>query len=83
MFRLQPKGCHEPKVLELDLADLNLMALRVEEAMSHFGQIDILVNNGGVSYRGEVEMTDINVDQQVMNVNYFGQVALTKGNCKK
>ena len=80
LFVSQIKDAHEPKVIELDLVEFSLMALRIEEAMSCFGHIDILINNGGISYRGEVEMTSLDVDMQVMNVNYFGQVALTKGN---
>jgi dehydrogenase/reductase SDR family protein 7B len=37
------------------------------------------VNNAGVSYRGEVTETTLDVDAKVMNINYFGTVALTKG----
>lgn len=47
--------------------------------MDAFGHIDILVNNAGVSSRGSVMETDIAVDRRVMEVNFFGTVALTKG----
>lgn len=43
------------------------------------GRIDILVNNAGISYRGEIISTDVSVDIRLMVVNYFGQVAVTKG----
>ena len=41
--------------------------------------MDILVNNGGVSYRGTMLDTDLDVHVKVMTVNYLGQVALTRG----
>ena len=44
-----------------------------------YGRVDILVNNGGVSSRGEVADTLLNVYQRVMDVNFFGQIAITKG----
>ena len=47
--------------------------------MALHGRIDIIINNGGMSFRGEIIDTDLSVDQKVMAVNYFGQVALTKG----
>ena len=63
----------------LDLTDFGQLALKVEQALAFHGTVDILINNGGVSFRGEIGDTDLSVDQQVMAVNYFGQVALTKG----
>lgn len=44
------------------------------------GKIDILINNAGISYRGEVVNTNMDVDIKVMFTNYFAQIALTKGN---
>lgn len=40
--------------------------------------IDILINNAGISYRGEVISTDIDIDMKVMMSNYFSQICLTK-----
>ncbi len=66
-------------MLQLDLADLNNIPSKAEEALSMHGCVDILVNNGGISYRGIAVETTIEVDQRLMTVNYFGSVALTKG----
>ena len=55
------------------------IAGKAQEAVDAFGRIDILVNNAGVSSRGSVMETDIAVDRRVMEVNFFGTVALTKG----
>lgn len=38
-----------------------------------------MINNAGVSSRGDVLETDLAVDRKVMEVNFFGTVALTKG----
>ncbi|XP_064478972.1 dehydrogenase/reductase SDR family protein 7-like isoform X2 [Ornithodoros turicata] len=67
-----------PSILELDLADLKAIPAKAEEALGIHGRIDILINNGGISTRGDVLETDIQVHVKVMMVNYFGQVALTK-----
>jgi short-subunit dehydrogenase len=48
------------------------------EALDFFKGIDILINNGGISQRSKVEETDLEVDRKIMEVNYFGAVALTK-----
>lgn len=66
-------------VLKVDLGDLDTLKVKGEEAKALFGKIDILINNAGVSYRGSIEDTDIDVHKNVMTVNYFGQIALTKG----
>lgn len=61
------------------MADLKNIPKQATEALERFGQIDILINNGGISYRGEVVSTSIDVDMKIMMINYFGTVALTKG----
>lgn len=70
---------HSPKILPLDLSDAGSIAGKAQEALDAFGHVDILVNNAGVSSRGSVMETDIVVDRRVMEVNFFGTVALTKG----
>ncbi|KAK2187116.1 hypothetical protein NP493_179g05000 [Ridgeia piscesae] len=69
---------HEPKVLPFDLTDFDAAADKVEKAVGFHGCIDVLINNGGISSRGNVLDTLLDVHMKVMNVNYFGQVALTK-----
>lgn len=40
--------------------------------------IDILVNNAGISNRGSCQSTTIDVQRRIMEVNYFGTIALTQ-----
>jgi len=65
-------------VLPLDLTLFDSFAEKTLAAQNHFGHIDILVNNGGVSQRSFVKETDFAVDLAVMNTNYFGSIGLTK-----
>jgi short-subunit dehydrogenase len=39
----------------------------------------VLINNGGISQRSLVAETRLSVDRKIMEVNYFGNIALTKG----
>lgn len=66
------------KILELDLSNYSNFDSLVAEAISLFGKIDILINNGGVSQRSFVIDTSLDVDEQLMKTNYLGTVALTK-----
>ena len=66
------------KIIPLDLeteSDFNAVALK---AKSCFGGVDILINNAGISQRGRVEATEMNIDRRIMEINYFGNIALTK-----
>lgn len=76
------QGCDGSKervfVLPLDLTQFDLFSEKTAVAQSHYGRVDILVNNGGVSQRSLVKETDFAVDLAVMNTNYFGAVGLTK-----
>lgn len=66
-------------MLPLDLAELNSISDFVSRVLAVYNQVDILVNNGGISVRADVMSTAVDVDLKVMVVNYFGSVALTKG----
>jgi short-subunit dehydrogenase len=66
------------KVLPLDLMQSETFEKKVQEAISVFDQVDILINNGGRSQRSLVKDTVLQVDRDLMEVNYFGSVGLTK-----
>ncbi|MBN2165910.1 MAG: SDR family oxidoreductase [Marinilabiliaceae bacterium] len=50
----------------------------IDVAVDHFGQIDILINNAGISMRSLFIDTDIKVLKQLMDVNFWGAVYCTK-----
>uniref|UniRef100_A0A0R3RGJ8 Dehydrogenase/reductase SDR family member 7B n=1 Tax=Elaeophora elaphi TaxID=1147741 RepID=A0A0R3RGJ8_9BILA len=57
---------NEPVYKYLDITDPNGV------------RIDVLVNNAGLSMRGSCKDTPMDVHRQIMEVNYFGHVAITK-----
>ena len=65
-------------ILPLDLTRFDELPEKAERALAHFGRVDILVNNGGVSQRSLVKDTAFEVDQALININYLGTVRLTK-----
>lgn len=46
----------------------------IDKIMEHFQQIDVVINNAGVSMRGDFETVDPSVFKTVMEVNYLGAV---------
>lgn len=65
-------------ILPFDLKDTSNASALAAQVMNKFGRIDILINNGGYSQRAEAMETSIEIDRQLMEVNYFSYVNLTK-----
>lgn len=78
LVRSNCENQEEIKILPLDLTDSFGIQQKSKEAESFYGHIDILINCGGVSQRDKVLNTKIDVDRQIMEVNYFGSIILTK-----
>ncbi|MBL0341333.1 MAG: SDR family NAD(P)-dependent oxidoreductase [Bacteroidetes bacterium] len=62
----------------LDISSSGSIADFTTAVGSQFKTIDVLVNNAGISQRSKAEETSIEVDRRIMEVNFFGQVSLTK-----
>ena len=74
-------NCENPSqvhVLTLDLAETDQLEPKAKEAFDIVGHVDYLFNNGGISQRSEAIDTDMEVIRRVMEINFFGSVALTK-----
>jgi len=71
------------RVLTLDLAKGQNFEQTVAQAYAFYGQLDYLVNNGGISQRSLCLETQEAVDRQIMEVDYFGTIALTKRVAKR
>ncbi len=72
------KNDQEHFVLVLDLENSAVFNALAEEVKAKYGRIDCLINNGGISQRSEAHATALEVDRRLMEVNYFGNIALTK-----
>jgi len=74
---------------ELQQAGINNLALAadvsvesdvrtlIEQTIAHFGRLDILINNAGVSMRSLVADTEPAVFRKLMDINYMGTVNAT------
>ncbi|MBU6325778.1 MAG: SDR family oxidoreductase, partial [Bacteroidetes bacterium] len=49
----------------------------IHETVSHFGQIDVLINNAGISMRALLRDLHTDVLRQVMDTNFWGTVYCT------
>jgi len=72
------KNSAQVAIMTLDLAFTDTLEMAAQSAVAIYGHVDILVNNGGISQRSLAKDTSIEVDKQLMNINYFGSIALTK-----
>jgi dehydrogenase/reductase SDR family member 7B len=69
--------CDEPSrhvVRPLNVTDMDA----IRHAAREVGEVDILVPSAGVSQRSLAAETDLSIDRAIMEVNYFGTIALTK-----
>jgi len=65
-------------VAPLDLENEASILDAFQLASKQFSRIDILFNNGGISQRGFALDTPIEVDRKIMQIDFLGQVYLTK-----
>lgn len=71
-------GAGSALVQPLDLAQHAYIPAAVERVLKQVGKIDVLINNGGISQRALALETALEVDKKLMDINYFGTIALTK-----
>ncbi len=50
----------------------------IDAAIERFGQIDVLINNAGISMRALFKELDLNVIRTLMDVNFWGTVYCTR-----
>lgn len=73
-------NCEHPEsvsILSLDLEDFDKAQITVNQALEAFGEIDILLNSGGISQRSLIKNTEFGVYKKLIDVNYLGSVAIS------
>ncbi|GAB3991255.1 SDR family NAD(P)-dependent oxidoreductase [Spirosoma daeguense] len=65
-------------ILPIDITDKAILPTHVETVRQRFGRIDYVFQNAGITQRSSVADTNFSVYEQLMDVNFFGVVALTK-----
>jgi NAD(P)-dependent dehydrogenase (short-subunit alcohol dehydrogenase family) len=64
--------------LALDVNDPARVRVVADEALAHFGRVDVLVNNAGYGIVGAVEETPESELRAQMETNFFGAVSVTR-----
>lgn len=75
------KQCAHPgnvKIVPLDVSDFDMLPEKAIVARAAFGDIDILINNAGISQRSFIIDTNLEVYKRIMDVDFFGAVTLSK-----
>ncbi len=65
-------------VVPLDVSDASQITEAANTIYEQHPHIDILINNAGISQRSYAKDTALEVDRKIMEVNFFGNIALTK-----
>lgn len=73
--KINPLDVH---VLPLDLENTDSLKEVTNEAIKIFNKIDIIIHSGGVSQRSMALETELSVAQRIMDINFWGTVALTQ-----
>ncbi len=70
-----PERC---KILSLDLNNTAELAQKAQQALQIMGHIDILINSGGISQRALAMQSQLEAEEKLMRVNFWGTVVLSK-----
>jgi NAD(P)-dependent dehydrogenase (short-subunit alcohol dehydrogenase family) len=62
----------------LDVADEAACRNATDIVVAHFGSLDVLINNAGITHRSGFSQTSAKVYRKVMDVNYFGAIHCTQ-----
>ncbi|KAI0918920.1 hypothetical protein AcW1_003562 [Taiwanofungus camphoratus] len=68
-------------VIPLDVADHAQIIQAFEATKSHFGRLDVVVNNAGYGIQGEIENTSEDEARKMMEVLFWGPVHVTQEVC--
>lgn len=65
-------------ILPFDVSKYQEAVAKTKEVIDHFGQVDVLVNNAGLSHWSKVNDLEMDVLERIMSTNFMGGAALTK-----
>jgi short-subunit dehydrogenase len=65
-------------LLPMDIAEHAMAEPNAKKIIERFGQLDVLVNNAGLSHWSKIKDMTFDVLQRIINVNFLGAAALTK-----
>jgi NADP-dependent 3-hydroxy acid dehydrogenase YdfG len=65
-------------ILTLDVTDPAQISTAIDDAITRFGRIDVLVNNAGIGYFAAVEEGEDAEIRRMFDINVFGLAAMTR-----
>jgi short-subunit dehydrogenase len=76
----QATGLSEKEVLVLpmDMLEFDKFPEKVQTVLAHFGQIDFVVQNAGITQRSYVKDTKFQVYRDIMELDFFSTVSFTQ-----
>ncbi|KAL0984020.1 hypothetical protein UPYG_G00135970 [Umbra pygmaea] len=74
-----PTVTFPPKLVLLDFTDMDSMPEVVTEVVECYGCVDVLVCNSSMKLKAPVHSISLELDRNIMDVNYFGPSTLAKG----
>lgn len=76
--RLKKEYNIEAVAFQADFSDEKAVKALAEKVLSHFGKIDVLVNNAGVAYQNLFQLADEKKIKEVLDINLMSALSLTK-----
>lgn len=71
-------GTGSVTLVPFDITDAAGREAAANAVLDQFERLDVLVNNAGIGQRSLAKDTQLDVDRRVMEVDFFGPIALTK-----
>jgi NAD(P)-dependent dehydrogenase (short-subunit alcohol dehydrogenase family) len=78
--QLQQAGLSDVHFLEIDVTNQHTITAAAQHLESHYGHLDILLNNAGVNLRGDglPGAADVNTVQKIFDTNFFGALRVAQ-----
>ncbi|TNN39903.1 Dehydrogenase/reductase SDR family member 7C-A [Liparis tanakae] len=73
-----PRETFAPKLVILDFSDMDSMEEVVAEVVECYGCVDMLICNSSMKLKSPVQSVSLQLDRNVMDINYFGPCTLVK-----
>ncbi|CAJ1080488.1 dehydrogenase/reductase (SDR family) member 7Cb [Xyrichtys novacula] len=74
-----PRETFAPKLVILDFSDMDSVEEVVSEVVDCYGCVDVLICNSSVKLKAPVQSVSLEMDRNIMDINYFGPSSLAKG----
>ncbi|XP_034083329.1 dehydrogenase/reductase (SDR family) member 7Cb isoform X1 [Gymnodraco acuticeps] len=68
-----------PKLVIVDFSDMDSMEDVVSEVVDCYGCVDVLISNSSMKLKAPVQSVSLEMDRNIMDMNYFGPSTLAKG----